>query len=182
MSISVPSLLPCCCRIRRRARAAVSKAAGDRRASADRGWTAGLRKRHLERAAKLRETMASAPDGSDGRMHPNRLLAALQAKLPPDAIVVADGGDFLSFARVGLSSSAYLDPGPFGCIGVGVPFGIAASLAFPGRLVLVATGDGTIGFNAHRARHGRATRSRGGVRGREQWRLAGPDLAVTVQR
>ena len=98
----------------RAALAAISKAAGDRPSSADRGWTAGLRKRHLERAAKLRETMASAPDGSDGRMHPNRLLAALQAKLPPDAIVVADGGDFLSFARVGLSSSTYLDPGALG--------------------------------------------------------------------
>ncbi len=128
--------------------AAVCSAAGDRTPAVDRDWTAGLRKRHLERARKLRESMAAAPDGSDGRMHPNRLLAALQEKLPPDAIVVADGGDFLSFARVGLSSSAYLDPGPFGCIGVGVPFGIAASLAFPDRLVLVATGDGSFGFNA----------------------------------
>jgi acetolactate synthase-1/2/3 large subunit len=92
--------------------------------------------------------MAAAPAGGDGRMHPNRLLAALQSKLPSDAIVVADGGDFLSFARVGLSASSYLDPGPFGCIGVGVPFGIAASLAYPGKTVLVATGDGSFGFNA----------------------------------
>jgi len=128
--------------------AALSSAAGDRPPGVDREWAAGLRKRHVERADKLRATMASTPDGSDGRMHPNRLLAALQAKLPRDAIVVADGGDFLSFARVGLSSSSYLDPGPFGCIGVGVPFGIAASLAFPDRLVLVATGDGSFGFNA----------------------------------
>ena len=127
---------------------AMIDAAGDRQSSVDRDWARGLRKRHLERASKLRDTMARAPDGSDGRMHPNRLLAALQAKLPPDAIVVADGGDFLAFARVGLSCSAYLDPGPFGCIGVGVPFGIAASLAFPERLVLVATGDGSFGFNA----------------------------------
>jgi acetolactate synthase I/II/III large subunit len=128
--------------------AAIADAAGDRAPSVDREWAAALRKRHLQRAATLREAMASAPDGSDGRMHPNRLLAALQAKLPRDAVVVADGGDFLSFARVGLSSAAYLDPGPFGCIGVGVPFGIAASLAFPERLVLVATGDGSFGFNA----------------------------------
>ena len=41
-----------------------------------------------------------------------------------------------------------LDPGPFGCIGVGVPYGIAASLAFPDRPVVVATGDGAFGFNA----------------------------------
>jgi acetolactate synthase-1/2/3 large subunit len=81
-------------------------------------------------------------------MHPNRLLAALQAKLPDDAIVIADGGDFLSFARVALPARTYLDPGPFGCIGVGVPFGIAAALAEPRRLTLVATGDGAFGFNA----------------------------------
>jgi acetolactate synthase-1/2/3 large subunit len=92
--------------------------------------------------------MARAPDGADGRMHPNRLISALGSKLPSDAIVIADGGDFLSFARVGLAASTYLDPGPFGCIGVGVPFGIAAALAHTERLTLVATGDGAFGFNA----------------------------------
>jgi acetolactate synthase-1/2/3 large subunit len=128
--------------------AALVEAAGTRRPAVDLDWAKGLRARHLERVARLRETMAAAPAGGDGRMHPNRLLAALQSKLPPDAIVVADGGDFLSFARVGLSASTYLDPGPFGCIGVGVPFGIAASLACPDKTVLVATGDGSFGFNA----------------------------------
>ena len=65
-------------------------------------------------------------------MHPNQLLAALREKLPRDAAIVADGGDFLSFARVGLPATTYLDPGSLGCIGVGTPFGIAASLALPG--------------------------------------------------
>ena len=92
--------------------------------------------------------MHTAPNGTDGRMHPNRALAALREALPTDAIVVADGGDFLSFARVGLPASTYLDPGSLGCIGVGTPFGIAASLACPGRTVVVATGDGAFGFNA----------------------------------
>jgi thiamine pyrophosphate-dependent acetolactate synthase large subunit-like protein len=63
-------------------------------------------------------------------------------------VLVADGGDFLSFARVGLQASTYLDPGSLGCIGVGTAFGIAASLACPGRQVVVATGDGAFGFNA----------------------------------
>ena len=63
-------------------------------------------------------------------------------------MLIADGGDFLSFARVGLSASTYLDPGSLGCIGVGTPFGIAASLAYPDRQVVVATGDGAFGFNA----------------------------------
>jgi acetolactate synthase-1/2/3 large subunit len=92
--------------------------------------------------------MQQAPAGSDGRMHPNRLLAALRQALPADSVVVADGGDFLSFARVGLPAGTYLDPGSLGCIGVGTPFGVAASLALPGRTVVVATGDGAFGFNA----------------------------------
>jgi len=72
----------------------------------------------------------------------------LQDRLDDNAIVVVDGGDFLSFARVGLSAPTMLDPGSLGCIGIGVPFGIAASLAHPDRRVLVATGDGAFGFNA----------------------------------
>ena len=92
--------------------------------------------------------MAQAPNGTDGRMHPNKVLAAVQDMLPPEAVVVADGGDFLSFARVGLQSDGYLDPGPLGCIGVGTPFGVAASLACPDRPVVVVTGDGAFGFNA----------------------------------
>src|SRR5205085_7841657 len=47
-----------------------------------------------------------------------------------------------------LSTSTWLDPGPLGCIGVGTPFGIAASLARPNSIVYVATGDGAFGFNA----------------------------------
>ena len=42
----------------------------------------------------------------------------------------------------------YLDSGTFGCLGVGVPYGIAASLAFPGRQVIAVIGDGSFGFNA----------------------------------
>ena len=127
---------------------ALVEAAGNRAPALDRAWAGKLRAGHEERARKLRQVMAAAPAGSDGRLHPNRVLAALQEAMGPDAIAVVDGGDFLSFARVGLSASAMLDPGPFGCIGVGVPYGIAAGLAFPDRPVVVATGDGAFGFNA----------------------------------
>ena len=127
---------------------AIIAAAGNRVPATDVQWAEGLRARHKERAAKLRRTMADAPPGSDGRMHPNRLLSAIQSKIAPDTIVIVDGGDFLSFARVGLSAGMMLDPGPLGCIGVGVPYGIAASLAYPDRPVIVATGDGSFGFNA----------------------------------
>jgi acetolactate synthase-1/2/3 large subunit len=128
--------------------AALLAEAGDRAPATDRAWAADLRRQHLARADKLLTSMATAPAGRDGLMHPNRLVAALRDAMPADAVLVADGGDFLSFARVGLPAASYLDPGSLGCIGVGTPFGVAAALACPGRLVVVATGDGAFGFNA----------------------------------
>jgi acetolactate synthase-1/2/3 large subunit len=127
---------------------AIVEAAAGRHSAADRDWTAGLRTQHKERVRRLRTSMREAPDGNDGRMHPNRLLGALQDQLASDAVIVADGGDFLSFARVGIAAKTYLDPGSLGCIGIGTPFGIAAALACPGRTVAVLTGDGAFGFNA----------------------------------
>ncbi len=127
---------------------AMVEQSGNRASSVDRGWAAKLRSGHEERAKKLQQSMAQVPNGSDGRLHPNQVLSALQHAIGEDAVVITDGGDFLSFARVGLSASLMLDPGPFGCIGIGVPYGIAASLAFPNKPVLVATGDGAFGFNA----------------------------------
>ena len=127
---------------------AILEAAGTREPATDRAWTNGLRAKHEERANGLLAQMRGAPDGKDGRMHPNRLLAAVREALPEDAIVIADGGDFLSFARVGVPASTYLDPGSLGCLGVGTPFGVAASLAAPERVVAVLTGDGSFGFTA----------------------------------
>jgi acetolactate synthase-1/2/3 large subunit len=127
---------------------AILTAAAEREPSTDRTWASTVRTKHLERANKLIASMKTAPPGSDGLMHPNRLLAALRDKLPANPVIVADGGDFLSFARVGLPASTYLDPGSLGCIGIGTPFGVAASLALPERTVAVLTGDGAFGFNA----------------------------------
>ena len=63
-------------------------------------------------------------------------------------MAVADGGDLLSFARTGLQATTYMDAGAFGCLGVGVPFAIAAALAMPGRQVISVNGDGAFGINA----------------------------------
>ena len=68
--------------------------------------------------------------------------------LEPDAITIADGGDILSFARMGLPPRTYLDSGAFGCLGVGIPYGVAAALLHPDRQVVVITGDGAFGINA----------------------------------
>lgn len=127
---------------------AITEHAADREPAIDREWMDQLRSSHTARVAKLKSSMAVAESDDEGKIHPNRLLAELQKQLKKDAVLIADGGDFLSLARVGLSASTYLDPGSLGCIGIGTPFGISASLALPGRQVVVATGDGAFGFNA----------------------------------
>ena len=114
----------------------------------DTAWTTGLRAEHVRRAARHTAAMASAPAGRDGHLHPNRIFAALRQVLKPDAITVADGGDLLSFARMGLETKHYLDAGAFGCLGVGTPYGVAAALLHPDRQVVTITGDGAFGINA----------------------------------
>ncbi len=117
-------------------------------AKLDVNWLEDMQADDRKSRQNLLEKMRAAPTGQDGAMHPYRLLGCVREKLNRDAVVVADGGDFLSFARIALTGTAYLDCGPFGCLGVGVPFGIAASLAFPYRQVVVLSGDGSFGFNA----------------------------------
>jgi acetolactate synthase-1/2/3 large subunit len=127
---------------------AMLEVAAERTPSADKSWLENSRQQHQERSEKLSLSMRNAKPGSDGLMHPNQILSALRDVVDDDAILVADGGDFLSFARVGLPASTYLDPGSLGCIGVGTPLGVAASLVCPDKTVVVATGDGAFGFNA----------------------------------
>ena len=128
---------------------AMLERAGTRQsASSVEDWQQALHQKHQARSIQYQEAMRHAPTGSDGLMHPNVVLAALRDALPAPTTVVADGGDFLSFARVGLPGQTYLDPGPLGCIGVGTAFGIAASLHQRDHTVVVATGDGAFGFNA----------------------------------
>jgi acetolactate synthase I/II/III large subunit len=130
------------------AMAALAKALGAPSPTLDSAWAAALRAEHVKRAAKHAESMALAPAGRDGHMHPNRIFAALRKVLAPDAITIADGGDLLSFARMGLDARTYLDAGAFGCLGVGTPYAVAAALLHPDRQVVAITGDGAFGINA----------------------------------
>ncbi len=116
--------------------------------SAQRAWLRELHTEHLRKAAEYREGLTESPAGDDGLMHPNRIFDAIARAGLEDAVMIADGGDFLSFARLAMRGWRYLDAGAFGCLGVGVPFGIAAALAHPERPVIVATGDGAFGINA----------------------------------
>ena len=107
---------------------------------------------------KLREADASSR-GRDEAMtrsdsspvHPARLIAEVDRYCDPDAILVGDGGDFVSFAgrlierqKPGL----WIDPGPFGCLGSGPGYAMAAKLAHPDRQVVLLSGDGAFGFSA----------------------------------
>jgi acetolactate synthase-1/2/3 large subunit len=126
----------------------------------DAEWLAEITDTNARRADKLAKTLADAALGSDGRMHPYRLIGAINERLTRSSVVVADGGDILSFARVGVRPVDYLDCGALGCLGVGVPFAIAAALNRPGEPVIAIVGDGSFGFTAmeidtavrHRAR------------------------------
>ncbi len=125
---------------------AMLEAAGNRRPGIDAAWADGLRRKHRERMAA--SSTAKEAVGADGKIHPHAIFDAITAIAAPDHIAVADGGDLLSFARVGLASRTYMDAGAFGCLGVGVPFAIAAALAYPGRQVISVNGDGAFGINA----------------------------------
>jgi acetolactate synthase-1/2/3 large subunit len=126
---------------------AITDALGNDAGERDTAWLEGLRAKQKERTAK--GDAAKAPQtGADGKIHPMAIFDAIKAHADKDYIAIADGGDLLSFARIGLEASTYMDAGAFGCLGVGVPFAVAASLAFPGRQVISVNGDGAFGLNA----------------------------------
>jgi acetolactate synthase-1/2/3 large subunit len=124
------------------------EAAGNRESNIDKEWADGLRRRHRERTTAGATKDQRPMTGTDGKVHPRAIFDAISATAEPDYIAIADGGDLLSFARTGLRASTYMDAGAFGCLGVGVPFAIAAALALPGRQVISVNGDGAFGINA----------------------------------
>jgi acetolactate synthase-1/2/3 large subunit len=126
---------------------ALTAALGNDKGARDQGCLDGLRTKHRERIAKG-ESRKTPERGADGKIHPMAIFEALKEVAAPDYIAVADGGDLLSFARIGLEATTYMDAGAFGCLGVGVPFAIAAALAFPDRQVISVNGDGAYGINA----------------------------------
>ncbi|HXC78616.1 MAG TPA: acetolactate synthase [Candidatus Acidoferrum sp.] len=110
-------------------------------------WLGKLRE--AEAASRRRD--ATMTDSDSSPVHPARLIAEVERFSDPDAIFVGDGGDFVSFAgrllerpRPGL----WIDPGPYGCLGSGPAYAMAAKLAHPDRQVILLSGDGAFGFSA----------------------------------
>lgn len=83
-------------------------------------------------------------------IHPARIYGELVPRLAEDAVVIGDGGDFVSFAGKFVEPKrpgGWLDPGPYGCLGAGLGAAIAARLARPSAQVVLLLGDGAAGFS-----------------------------------
>jgi acetolactate synthase-1/2/3 large subunit len=109
-------------------------------------WLQTLRAKEAEKRA------AEAAELNDDRapLHPLRVYKELQEVLDRDAVVIGDGGDFVSYAgRVfdTYEPGCWLDPGPYGCLGSGPGYAIAAKLARPDKQVCLLLGDGAFGFS-----------------------------------
>jgi acetolactate synthase-1/2/3 large subunit len=109
-------------------------------------WVSSLREVETEKRA------AEEAERTDDRgpLHPMRLYAELAQVLDRNAIVIGDGGDFVSYAGRVVDTyepGCWLDPGPFGCLGSGPGYALAAKLAHPDRQVVLMLGDGAFGFS-----------------------------------
>ena len=83
-------------------------------------------------------------------VHPMRVYGELARVLEDDAVVIGDGGDFVSYAGKYLEPQrpgGWLDPGPYGCLGTGLGYAIAARIARPSAQVVLLLGDGAAGFS-----------------------------------
>ncbi len=83
-------------------------------------------------------------------IHPMRIYGELSRLLDDDAVVIGDGGDFVSYAGKYLEPrqpGCWLDPGPYGCLGTGLGYAIAARIARPQSQVVTLLGDGAAGFS-----------------------------------
>jgi thiamine pyrophosphate-dependent acetolactate synthase large subunit-like protein len=110
-------------------------------------WTEEVRREERRLLDQAREGMES----DAVPIHPQRFAREIRDFLDPDAIVVGDGGDIVGISASILNArypGHWLDPGPFGTLGVGPGFAIAAKLAKPDKQVAIVYGDGSFGLNA----------------------------------
>lgn len=109
-------------------------------------WAAQLRERAIAVIAADAHDLASDADP----IHPGRIYGELLPRLGEDAVVIGDGGDFVSFAGRYVEPRRpghWLDPGPYGCLGTGPGYAMAARLVHPDAQVVLLLGDGAAGFS-----------------------------------
>ncbi|MEW6441806.1 MAG: thiamine pyrophosphate-binding protein [bacterium] len=110
-------------------------------------WVELLRSEESRLVAKI-----EAKCGSDeAPVNHYRLVRELAGVIDEDTIVIGDGGDIVVVAGRLLKvhrHGHWMDPGPMGCLGVGIPFAIAAKAARPDKKILILNGDGAFGITA----------------------------------
>jgi acetolactate synthase I/II/III large subunit len=114
--------------------------------SAWKSWVEDLQATVREATARDAELLMAESDP----IHPARIYGELLPRLADDAVVIGDGGDFVSFAGKYVEPKrpcGWLDPGPDGCLGAGLGASIAARLARPSAQVVLLLGDGAAGFS-----------------------------------
>jgi acetolactate synthase-1/2/3 large subunit len=126
--------------------AALSVEPGGGEAGARAQWLARLQETAQAAIAADAPLLASAASP----IHPMRVYGELNRVMADDAVIIGDGGDFVSFAGRLIEPARpghWLDPGPFGCLGTGLGYAIAARLARPSSQVVLLLGDGAAGFS-----------------------------------
>ncbi|MFC7503539.1 acetolactate synthase [Nocardioides sp. GCM10030258] len=119
--------------------------AGSSRADVS-GWVSSLQATAAAAAARDAELLGAEADP----IHPARIYGELVPRLADDAVVIGDGGDFVSFAGKFVEPKrpgCWLDPGPYGCLGAGLGAAIGARVARPSAQVVLLLGDGAAGFS-----------------------------------
>ncbi len=97
----------------------------------------------------IRQDEKADLENGSSPIHPARIYGELSKLLDKDAIIVGDGGDFVSYAGRLIDSyqpGCWLDPGPYGCLGCGIGYSMAARVLYPSRQVVLLQGDGAFGF------------------------------------
>jgi acetolactate synthase-like protein len=103
-----------------------------------------------ENAAKSQMPCQPGKTGSNTHLNPMAVAYAIDRLLTPQSILIGDGGDFVGTCSYILRPRGplqWLDPGPFGTLGVGAAFAIAAKLARPAADVWLLWGDGSAGYS-----------------------------------
>jgi acetolactate synthase-1/2/3 large subunit len=117
-------------------------------AGPDRGaWIEELGRHDAAREEEIEARSRAVPSAG---VDPLALCRAVDAALPDEAVIVADGGDFVATASYIVrphGPSCWLDPGPFGTLGVGGGFALGAARARPGAAVWILYGDGSAGYS-----------------------------------
>jgi acetolactate synthase-1/2/3 large subunit len=115
-----------------------SKGAGDRES-----WLRSLR----DEEKRLKEERLPRITNDQAPIHPLRLAHEINEFLTEDSLYIGDGGDVVTFSGGVVQPKGpglWMDPGPLGTLGVGMPFAMAAKLARPDREVVGLFGDGAL--------------------------------------